>query len=351
MKTFRLFLFGMLFSSAVFAQAISITHPDGSPLAIQYCHADTNYVLVGQPVGGTFNGCGVIQLNGEWYFNPAQASSGTTIFSYECDLQYAVNGDAMTVPIRVWKPVVISPALQDIVTCTGAFRLEANTLYAGDYAYQWSPAAPLQQPDMGITAGFISTMTTFVVTATDYTSGCTGSDTVTVTRGQIPQVTVTPEITRINARETVPLYAQGADQYTWYPAKWLDNDASSNPSASPRSPITYTVIGRNKDGCTDSAQVHIDINESTFIPNAFSPNGDGLNDVFKIENFGYQSITEFNIFNRWGQRVFQTIDGTKGWNGTYKGQPADVGTYYYYVNYVADDDNSHTFKGEIILLR
>ncbi len=351
MKTSRLFLLGLLFPGAAFAQTVSITSPDGAPLATQYCHADTNYALAGQPAGGTFSGCGVLFLNGTWYFNPVTASNGNTAFPYDCDLRYVINGDTAMMPMRVWKPVVINPTLQDTVTCTGAFRLHANTLYAGNYAYQWSPTAPLEHPDLDITAGFINTTTTFVVTAKDYTSGCTGSDTITVTRGQVPLVTVTPEAIRINARELVPLHAQGADYYSWQPAKWLDNDAIANPLAAPRGPVTYTVTGRSKDGCTDTAQVHIDVNEGTFIPNAFSPNGDGLNDVFKIENFGYERIKEFNVFNRWGERVFQTLDGTKGWDGTYKGHPADVGTYYYYIAYATTDDNLHTFKGEITLLR
>jgi gliding motility-associated-like protein len=328
----------------------TITNGDGSPLLTKYCWEDANHEISGQPAGGVFSGCGVFQQNNIWYFNAVAATQGLTVFPVQCSLSYIVAGSTVTIPILIWKPVVITPALEDSFTCNGKFYLHASTLYAGAYDYSWTPAAPLAQPDSPTTEGYITASRTFVLTAKDHTSGCIGSDTLTINKYPVPDLKVSND-TIINARAQVQLHATGADRYLWQPADWLDKDTIADPLASPHVPLTYQVIGTNAQGCMDTAAVRIDIREELMVPNAFSPNGDGLNDVFRLENFGYQDRNRFVIFNRWGQKIFQTQDISQGWDGTQNGKPVETGTYYYDIRLEMRDGSIKVFRGDVALMR
>ncbi len=340
--------FSFITGHSLFAQTVSLI--DGSTLPTQYCREDKAFSLTGTPTGGTFSGCGVFEENGQWYFNPVVATAGATVFPISCSMTYTIADSSVTVPLLIWKPVVITPALQDTFTCNGYFYLHATTLYAGAYDYAWTPSQPLDLPDSPNTPGFITSTQTFVLTAVDHISGCMGSDSITIERYPEPELIVSHDTT-INARGSVQLYASGAQTYLWLPNRWLDQDTVASPVAQPQLPIIYQVIGINEYGCRDTADIRVDIREQLFLPNAFSPNGDGVNDVFGLGNYGYQGVNAFMIFNRWGEKVFQTIDGTQGWDGTYKGRPAATGTYYYDVRLVLPDGTERAFRGALALIR
>ena len=91
---------------------------------------------------------------------------------------------------------------------------------------------------------------------------------------------------------------------------------------------------------------------SLLMPNAFSPNGDGINDIYKPKS-GYQNITEFRayIFNRWGQKLFEWTDPATGWDGTYKGSPVKDGVYFCLVKAKGADGKIYNFKKDVNLLR
>jgi gliding motility-associated-like protein len=337
-----------------FGQATNITNGDGSPLTTKFCCVDTNYLILGVPEGGTFTGDGIVQENGQWYFNPVVATADISLFPVAISITYtAPSGHTVSRNITVGKPVIIDPPLQDTFTCNGHFHLWAHTLIAGAYDYTWTPGAPLERPDTSVTDGYITETTTFVLVAFDQYAGfthCWGTDTITVVKHPVPEVIVSND-TLIKARESVQLQASGAMYYQWYPSKWLNNDTISNPIATPQAPTTYFVVGTNEFGCADTSEVFIDISEGIFIPNAFTPNGDGVNDEFKIENIGYQGIVMFKVFNRWGQEVFSTTDGTKGWDGTFKDKPAQADTYAYIIRLAPRDGTIQEYKGDVLLIR
>jgi gliding motility-associated-like protein len=166
-------------------------------------------------------------------------------------------------------------------------------------------------------------------------------------------VEVSPQSVTIPYGDSIQLHASGADYYHWWPSGTVSNDTIPNPFVRPLSPVVYTVLGLNQYGCRDTAtvQINIDYNMPDFIPNAFSPNGDGRNDVFKIEHIRYQKLVQFKVFNRWGQQLFETIDGAKGWDGTYNGAPCNVDTYYYIISLNHPDGATKTYKGDVALLR
>ncbi len=349
-RIIRFVLLSLFSSPCVMAQII--TNADGSALMTRYCNENQIFPIKGEPSGGTFSGCGISQQDGVWYFNPVVAAEQTVIFPYECLISYQVdNNTVATSWMLIYKPVVITPPMQDIATCDGSFELSIGTSYTGYYQYEWYPPGPIHNPEASSTTGYIESTQTFIVTARDVSSGCTGSDTVTVIRHPIPEVQVVQDSINISAREKVQLEAGGADHYVWSPSLWLSDAGTARPFAAPEIPITYQVVGFNEFGCSDTATLHIHIHEDLFVPNAFSPNGDGLNDVFKVTNFGYQRIEAYKIFNRWGQLVYQTADGSNGWDGTFKGRQADVGTYYYLIGVRSRDGNYQEFRGDVHLVR
>lgn len=133
-------------------------------------------------------------------------------------------------------------------------------------------------------------------------------------------------------------------QYNVYPDNVL------RPEVSPQQTTTYYLTGKSGQGCvvTDSVTVYVTFAQ---MPNAFSPNGDDLNDVFKLmpDNTHFK-LLNFSIYDRWGNRVFYTEDVNEGWDGTYKNKAADMGVYYYYVAYAIGAKN-YTLKGDVSLIR
>jgi gliding motility-associated-like protein len=87
------------------------------------------------------------------------------------------------------------------------------------------------------------------------------------------------------------------------------------------------------------------------MPNAFSPNGDGNNDLFKILSAGYKKLKTFKIFNRWGEQLFSTTDFKNGWDGNQGGKPCEIGTYFWVVTAVDLEDKEKLIKGDLILIR
>ncbi|MBZ0099247.1 MAG: gliding motility-associated C-terminal domain-containing protein [Taibaiella sp.] len=87
----------------------------------------------------------------------------------------------------------------------------------------------------------------------------------------------------------------------------------------------------------------MDKRDNLYVPSAFSPNGDGKNDVFRITNLGFQRIMEFRVFNRWGQEIFSTNDHRRGWDGTWEGVPQEMGVYNYLIRVAYPDGFVETY--------
>ncbi len=184
-------------------------------------------------------------------------------------------------------------------------------------------------------------------------SGCDTLIPVELTATPTSVLSVSPQDTVIAYGDRIQLQASGAVSYAWYPEAGLDNPRISDPEATPADPVIYTVWGTDVYGCTDSLQVRIHINYHmpVFIPSAFSPNGDGVNDVFRLRNISYQELKAFQVYNRWGEEVFSTVNILDGWDGHYKGVSSPVGTYYYHVRIGLPDGQTEEYVGDVSLIR
>jgi gliding motility-associated-like protein len=146
---------------------------------------------------------------------------------------------------------------------------------------------------------------------------------------------------------------------TWKPATFLSCTNCLNTIAMPLYSMQYEVTGRNEYYCTDTATVWLKTFTGTpiNIPSGFTPNGDGLNDIFYVMS-GEEAVelNDFAIFNRYGEKIFsrqkvRPNDPSFGWNGTYKGQAAQAGAYVYSVTLVNGDGSKKLYKGTVVLVR
>ena len=150
------------------------------------------------------------------------------------------------------------------------------------------------------------------------------------------------------------LLATGAQQYTWSPVTGLNNTSIYNPIAKPVSTTQYIVTGTNAFGCSGADTLTVAVTTTGksgyYMPNTFSPNGDGKNDCFGIRDWGIVQQLEFSIFNRYGERVFYTTDPNKCWNGLYKSNKPTPGNYVYYIKAVTTCGPVEK-KDNVILIR
>lgn len=154
-------------------------------------------------------------------------------------------------------------------------------------------------------------------------------------------------------------YTGNIVSYNWSPATRLSCTTCPQPVANPQFTTEYTVRVEDIYGCRNSGEVTVAVvcnNQNFFIPNTFSPNGDGQNDVFFPRGTGLFRIKSMTIFNRWGQIVFDRKDFTAnnpaaGWTGTFQGQKASADVYVYMMEILCDNNTVVPVKGNVTLLR
>ncbi len=183
--------------------------------------------------------------------------------------------------------------------------------------------------------------------------GCSDTFFVNAVVKPLPVVRILNRDTILKYGQSIQLLVSGAYLYTWDPVSTLTNPNIANPWASPTEPTTYSVWGLAENGCRniDSVRINIDYRDNLFVPSAFTPNGDGKNDVFRVSNLTFQKLQEFRVFNRWGQEIYSTTDPQRGWDGSWKGVPQDMGVYQYLIKVAYPDGYIETYKGDVSLIR
>ncbi len=196
--------------------------------------------------------------------------------------------------------------------------------------------------------------------------GCQASTSVNIQSASTLELDYGDEVS-IDLGESVDLFPTAnfpidTVNYTW---EWsqdstlIFNDFPYNPTAQPVTTTTYTVTVTNSEGCTVSDEITIRIrrNRDVFIPNVFSPNFDGKNDVFMIYGgIGISQISSMQVFNRWGDMVFEntnfgTDDPAQGWDGTHRGRELNPGAYVYYIVVEFIDGTTDTYRGDVTIVK
>ncbi|MDN5202485.1 FG-GAP-like repeat-containing protein [Fulvivirgaceae bacterium BMA10] len=182
--------------------------------------------------------------------------------------------------------------------------------------------------------------------------GCDNSATFAV--DLFPEVTVSinaPKET-IKLGETLQLEASGLTDYTWSPADSIDNINISNPTINPSETTTYTVTGRNSDGCMGEASITIQVEPGKITDRInphklFSPNGDAIDDFWRVDDIQEFPSCKVTIYDQQGSQIFSAGPYLENWDATINGKPLPQGVYYYVINCGTDDQ----IAGSITVIR
>jgi gliding motility-associated-like protein len=218
----------------------------------------------------------------------------------------------------------------DTTICNGdTISLFAN----GGSSIQWAPDYALSDPLSYNPACFPENSTLYTATVTDAnTCTQTGNILVNVIDSNVVYVTNTMHIVVGENVQLNVTYNQGGSTILWSPADGLSCTTCPSPYAQPMETTEYTVMLMDTLGCfTSYGTVLIEVMEeyTMDVPSAFTPNGDGDNDIVYVRGWGLKKLIQFDIFNRWGELIFSSDDLNRGWDGTFKGVNQNIETYVY----------------------
>ncbi len=257
----------------------------------------------------------------------------------------------------------ISP---DQFICQGdtALIFVSNDFPGSNLSHVWEPdELILSGQGTSIITSIIEETTTFSVVSTTE-DGCTVENSSTILPsplgGETIDATANPVAIVVGESSQLSVVPINEEYfYQWEPPDFLDNPFLNNPTSTPSETIEYivTIIDADPNGlCQKSDTVIVQVFDflcgtpNIFVPNAFTPNGDGENDVVFVRGGGITDI-KFSIFNRWGEEVFYTEDQSVGWDGTYKGDLAEPAVFVYHLEAVCDEGETFFGKGNITLIR
>lgn len=220
---------------------------------------------------------------------------------------------------------------------------------SGGGEYLWSPAATLSDSAVADPVASPIDTTTYYLTVT--IGNCTDVDSVTINTYPLPPVDAGDSL-QIPAGASIGLNSSGVQtgwQYSWEPSELLDNSSITNPLASPEESTMFYVTVVDDNGCTNTDSVFVEILPGIVFPDGISPNGDGINDVWRIDNINLFNDAIVEVYNRWGQMLFQSAPGYPiPWDGKFKGKDLPVGTYYYVIY---SENFEEPFTGPITIIR
>ncbi len=167
-----------------------------------------------------------------------------------------------------------------------------------------------------------------------------------------PVVEISEPFIQVLRGQSITLISKvlGTNNFRWSPNTAISNENTLNPVVSPPNDITYTLTATTEDGCVSKKSVKIVVLEDLIIPTAFSPNGDGVNDKFVIQNIEKYTNATVDIFNRSGQLLKRYVGGyTLPWDGKINGQDVPLGTYFYVIN--PNAGNRKILSGSVTIIR
>ncbi len=222
--------------------------------------------------------------------------------------------------------------------------------------YQWISGTNILSPDSAKTYIVPSTSGTYQVRVTDTVCHIVDTLMSTVVISAPPAVVVKKSNDIDCKFSNAQLQASGGIIYRWTPPTGLSDTASQNPVASPTVSTNYTVNVMDSSGCTNMQSVKVYVNyglntSAHQVPDAFTPNGDGLNDCFGLKTWGSLEQLDFSIYNRWGQVVFHTANETDCWDGKLNGIQQQTGAFVYIIRAKAVCGGDIFKKGTVLLIR
>ena len=279
---------------------------------------------------------------------------GKKWYYFKADYKFCSTIDSIELENRSIK---INPI--DVAVCVGdSVTLKANVRTASQYDIIWISGNDTFETNNIDSIKIKPTASQSVFISVHNIYGCSADDSIVVSVNPTPAIDATVDKPVIFRGEQVQLTAtqNQAYAYNWIPVNLVSNAAIFNPTSSPIQTTIYTVSVNDRNNCKNEDTVSVRVLDYTcdksqiFIPSAFSPNGDGVNDVFLVRSTILKS-SYLLIYDRWGNQVFETKDINAGWNGTYKNQVVQLETYGYYFEGECFQGEKITLKGNVTLVK
>lgn len=222
---------------------------------------------------------------------------------------------------------------------------------SGGVSYQWEPSSSVHSPNSPMTTASPNYPTVYTVYITDE-FGCGSEAIVNVDHFPEPFVQASPDYYGFIG-DVVDLTANGSNpggNYTWTPPEFLSCSDCQSTTANPYKSKVYTVTFEDENGCIARDEVEIHFEGIIYVPNSFTPDGDGNNDYFSVVA---GNIKEFHllIFDRWGELIFESYDVNGVWDGTYGNEICKDGTYIWKIVYKDTENKKYNLVGHVNLLR
>ncbi len=281
--------------------------------------------------------------------------------NYSVTITYVLpNGDTCQAvrQVEVVKDSVFATIMNDTTTCSNAISLTATNLVNVASINWYKEDGTFLGSGNGLSVA-LSGNEKYVMVLTS-PNGCTYTDTVFVTKLQNIQVIITADPTSFCEETDIQLTASNNSNFTfeWTPASLLNDANIFNPIAAKLTESTlFTVTVKDKNGCEGQASLLVAKvcpsceDPFIYVPNAFSPNNDGKNDILFVRGESIIEEMDFVIFNRWGQQVFASKDPKIGWDGTFKGEKLGPDVFGYHLKAKCFDGQVYTQKGNVSIIR
>jgi gliding motility-associated-like protein len=292
-----------------------------------------------------------------WNFDDGKTSTEkdpehifTSASTYDVTLTVSYKGNSCaetkTIPITITAApaVAITNPGNDYTFCDGAtLPLQVTGTFTG---YSWSTGATTPSIE-------VSEEGTYTVDVTA-TNGCILTASRTVETLPAPAVIVTATPPQINEGESSQLAASGLESYTWEPAETLSQATIANPVATPLVSTVYKVTGLDANGCEGSATIDVKVAGDAIVTklkpgNFISPNNDGPNEQWVVENILTYPQCGITIYDEKGVKVYEAKPYQNNWDGTFNGKKLPDGVYYYIIR--CDGEESAPRAGSITLIR
>lgn len=225
----------------------------------------------------------------------------------------------------------------------------------GGNLYSWSPANTFNNSSSSNPKAVINRSQNFNVSISD--TVCFRDTTITIPVNALPPALITvAKSNDVNCgNDSATLMANGGISYIWTPNLYISRNFGSRIIVKPLQSTTYFVQGKDAAGCAGKDSVMVIFSKTgdqkLYVPTAFTPNGDGLNDIFKPTFIGPQAKYDFKIFNRWGQLVFRSTTPGEGWDGNFRGVPQKNDVYVFYITAEGGCNGKFEQKGTFALIR
>ncbi|HXC05724.1 MAG TPA: gliding motility-associated C-terminal domain-containing protein, partial [Bacteroidia bacterium] len=345
--TVKLVVFNCTLGKDSLSQTLTVSAGTGQTVTLT---AQSNPLCSGSSNGSaTVNvSGGVLPYTYSWSPSGGNTSTATGLAggTYTCTVTDA-GGCLQTQVLTLTNPPALVQTLSSAPVC-GPHAGSATSVSSGGtgtLAYSWSPGGGTNALATSLTSGI------YTCTVTD-ASGCSIATTVTVKADSIPLANSGTNVL-ISIGSSTLLNASGGGTYSWSPATGLSCTACANPDASPLVTTEYCVRVSNSAGCTDSSCVLITVDNTcgdVYVPNYFSPNGDGENDRLCVYGNCIRTMT-FAVYDRWGENVFTATSPGACWDGMYKGQKMNTAVFAWYLQANLLNGITVTQKGTVNLVR